>query len=331
MFKIVFIIIRKLNILGSNVNKPMLSVDDLIQHCRDKGITFNFISEEDAKRYLSENNNFFKLSSYRKNFSKYTDGVNKGKYEKLDFAYLIELARIDVEVRHILLKMCLDIEHFLKVCLLKVVEENVKMGTEDGYKIVTDFVQTFAPDDFLGDKIKQNQKNPYCRNLVGKYGKVMPIWVFVEILNFGDLKKLIEFYAKKTGWQPPVDFRSLDRVRQIRNAAAHNNCIINDLTVLGSSIKTPVEITKFLSDAGISSNQRKKKLSNARINQIVHLLYLYDTIVKSPNTRGIRISELLGLMDKRMVVHGDYFEGNDILSTTYDFFKKIILHIYSRG
>lgn len=123
------------------------------------------------KKYLSKNNNYFKLSSFRKNYDKYTDGVNKGKYINLDFAYLIELARIDVEVRHILLKMCLDIEHFIKVSLITAVEANLggPYG-EDGYKIVTDFILDAGTNSFkdrsnnmakrvpaISRKITQNQ------------------------------------------------------------------------------------------------------------------------------------------------------------------------------
>ena len=85
--------------------KPMLSVQDLIVHSKEKGIQFNSISETEAQDYLARNNNYFKLASYRKNYPKFTDGPKQGQYENLDFAYLIELARIDVEVRHILLKL----------------------------------------------------------------------------------------------------------------------------------------------------------------------------------------------------------------------------------
>ena len=73
----------------------------------------------------------------------------------MDFAYLIELARIDVEVRHILLKMCLDIEHFLKVSLINAVENNLQAGNgEDGYKIVTDFIT-----DTSGVNFEERAKN----------------------------------------------------------------------------------------------------------------------------------------------------------------------------
>ena len=275
--------------------KPMLCVEDLINHSKDKGIVFNIISEADAEKYLDKNNNYFKLTSYRKNYTKTTSGPNQGQYAHLDFAHLIELARLDVEIRHLLLKMCLDIEHFLKVSLIKAVEDNFRAGTgEDGYRIVVDFLTDAGTPDFgkrtyavtqranaISRKIRQNQKNPYCEGLMDKYRTEMPIWAFVEMISFGDLKELIQYYSETTGWNAPVDLQSLDRVRQIRNAAAHNNCIINDLTPSATPIKTPLFITRFVSSAGIGKNMRAKKLSNGRVNQIVHLLYVYDRVVTS--------------------------------------------------
>ena len=39
--------------------KPMLGVDGLIAHSKEKGITFEIISEDEAKDYLGRNNNYF--------------------------------------------------------------------------------------------------------------------------------------------------------------------------------------------------------------------------------------------------------------------------------
>lgn len=318
--------------------KPMLSIDDLITHSKSKGIKFEIMTDKDAKDYLALNNNYFKLSSYRKNYPLITDGNRKGQYDGLDFAHLVELARIDVEVRHILLKMCLDIEHFLKVNLIKAVETNMlTQNEEDGYKIVTDFLINAGTSDFkvratnvskragaISRKINQNQKNPYCEGLMKSYQDSMPIWAFVEVISFGDLKDLIQFYSQTTGWTPPVDVQSLDRVRQIRNAAAHNNCIINDLNSSEESNRTPKFITEFVSSAGISKGMRKNKLSNRRINQIVHLFYVYDNVVLSENTRNTRMSEVRHLFEVRMLEKAEYFQRNTLLTSTYEFFNKLI-------
>lgn len=49
--------------------KPMLTPSELIDHLEEKGIKFELISKEEAKKYLEDNNNYFKLVSYRKKFS----------------------------------------------------------------------------------------------------------------------------------------------------------------------------------------------------------------------------------------------------------------------
>ena len=64
------------------IKKPKLSLDEQIEHLKDKGILFNIMDESDAKKYLEQNNNYFKLTAYRKNYNKHPDGKNKGKYMK---------------------------------------------------------------------------------------------------------------------------------------------------------------------------------------------------------------------------------------------------------
>ena len=316
----------------------MLSVDELITHMKNKGIKFEITSENEAKNYLHKNNNYFKLTSYRKNYLKITSGINSGKYENLDFAYLVELARIDVELRHLLLTMCLDIEHFLKVYLIKEIEQN---KDQDGYTIVTDYLfdssngsvknrlsSSYSRISGLLNKYKRNNNNPYCGGLIDKYNNELPIWAFVEIISFGDLLYFAQFISEKCNCSIPVDRGTLDRVRQIRNAAAHSNCIINDLhsekTNDGKILcNNPVYITNFCKKAGISNDSMRKKLSNRRISQIVHLLYAYNIIVQSDNTRCNRLNELNGLISDRMVRHKEYFKSNLLLSSSYNFIKKI--------
>ena len=106
----------------------------------EKGITFSIMSETEAAEYLSKRNNYMRTASYRKNYAKHETGVQVGKYINLDFAYLAELSNIDFYLREHLLKMCIDIEHALKVALLAEIEQNPQ---EDGYKIVCDFLEKY--------------------------------------------------------------------------------------------------------------------------------------------------------------------------------------------
>ena len=321
------------------MRKPMLSVEDLIAHMQGKGIRFDILSETQAKEYLHKNNNYFKLTSYRKNYPKYSTGPKSGEYECLDFAYLVELARIDVLLRHVILNMSLDIEHFLKVELIRAIEQ---APNEDGYSIVVEYIFDSDNTNFsnratnagqrtnsISRKLSLSNKNPYCSGLISKYNDDMPVWAFIEIISFGDLLRFIEYVSAKINWTPPVDMKTLDRVRQIRNAAAHNNCIINDLNPtydINGKLKwgEPLYITQFLQKAGINNHAMRKKLSNRRFSQIVHLLFAYNAIVTSSNSRSLRIQELKNLVGHRMIEHSDYFRSNQLLDSTYRLFAKLV-------
>ena len=56
---------------------PFLTPREQIEHSISKGITFNNITEAESEQYLVENNNYFKLRAFRKNFLKST---KSGKY-----------------------------------------------------------------------------------------------------------------------------------------------------------------------------------------------------------------------------------------------------------
>lgn len=78
------------------ISRPLLNSKELVEHLKSEGVKFNIINEEEAEKYLTFDNTFFNLNSYKKNFSKYTDGINIGKYENLEFAYLVELNMLDM-------------------------------------------------------------------------------------------------------------------------------------------------------------------------------------------------------------------------------------------
>lgn len=92
------------------INKYKLNIDEQIQYMQNQGIKFNLISKEKTKEFLSESNYFFKLKTFVKNYDK----DKKGKYIRLDFAYLREISIMDTLLRDIILELCLTCEHLLK-------------------------------------------------------------------------------------------------------------------------------------------------------------------------------------------------------------------------
>lgn len=132
----------------------MLNSSQLVSHMQEKGIKFEITSPKDARYMLDNINYYFKLACYRVNFPKDT----KGKYINLDFAYLTDLASIDMQLRDYLLDLSLDIEHGIKVILLHQIANDPK---EDGYNIVQEFKNKFPKH--YSRAIKAFKNNRYGR------------------------------------------------------------------------------------------------------------------------------------------------------------------------
>lgn len=74
--------------------------------------------------------------------------------------------------------------------------------------------------------------NAYVYDLVNKYENDFAFWNLVEILTFGDLIFFYDFYISKKQTKNDFDFL-LRYIKFARNAAAHNNCMLNQLNPNG--------------------------------------------------------------------------------------------------
>ena len=120
------------------IKSQKLTVPEIIEYCKNElGITFNLMDEEKAKEFLKKNNFFFRLKQY---CSTCTEQTKSGKYIGLDFGHLVELSTIDMFLRKLLLKMTIDLEHYLKV---KLVNECQNNPADDGYEVVEKFGNPF--------------------------------------------------------------------------------------------------------------------------------------------------------------------------------------------
>lgn len=325
--------------MDNKLRKKKMSAKELTDHLEQKGVLFDLVSREEATSYFLEKNNYLRTAVYRQIFDKHQDGLNgqKDKYIRLDFKYLMELSTIDMNLRSLFLKMCIDIEHTLKVKFIAEIENNEK---EDGYQIVELFLEQ-NPEILKSIRYKLNSR--YVGSLVQNYfefdGDTQPIcdcpaWVLVEILEFNSFIKFIYYYhsvySEKKRYILPRE-NILHSVRQLRNASAHNNCILYHLrsnppsggdTRNRSKTAASRELSQYVAKMkNISKETRNRRLSSSAILEIVSLLYTYD-MVAPQNMKVRRYPELRELLSEMKQTH--CYKDNEIVKSSFDFLQKVV-------
>lgn len=315
-------------------DRPMLSSEEQIAHLDKKGVKFDLISKEEAEKYLKENNNFFKLTAYRKSFKKYEGGPNDDTYIDLDFAMLKDLAIIDMHLRYVLMLFILDIEHFAKVNLLKYISDS----DDDGYNIVEKYIENlqieedsdseYFPLQKLYGEIRRNVTNEYCGGIIAKYNDRYPVWVFVEIIPFGEFISFLRFCAE---YFKDKDLKNnyflLKDVKRLRNACAHNNCIINNLSLNTAKQNTNYEVRRFLSKLGINKDIADRRMSNAAMRDIITVLYTHDRIIKSEGVKKAQVNNLIKVL-ARCFKNEQYYSTNELIKSSFAFLKKVVDKMY---
>lgn len=316
-------------------SKPKKTAKELVEMLsEEKGITFSCgIGKEEAVEYLTSVNNYLRTASYRKNYPKHTSGPNEGKYIGLDFRCLTELSTIDMHLRSILLKMCIDVEHALKVKLITAFSIE---PTEDAYEAVRQFISS---DGAIQKSIAQKSNSVFTGNLIKKYFDLKPIeegsdrveyvdcdcpvWVFMELLDFGRLISFIRFCYNRNPNLPMIAFNTLNPVRSLRNACAHNNCLLYDLSY-SSETKPPRTISSFVANmTNIPKETRRNKLTCRPLFEITCLLYEYQKWV-SPKVYKNGMLSLQKFVDERMYRNIDLFKNNGRILTSFEYINKMV-------
>jgi hypothetical protein len=321
-----------------NELKPMLHINEMVDYLKLKNIKFERISEKDAENYLKNNNNYYNLTSYKNNFEKYfVNGIFIDKYIDLDFSYLKDLSIIDHRLRLILFKMIIDIEHYLKIKILNTIES---IDEEDGYRIVNRYLE----QDFYNVKFPKKVHNSifkkvgseYYQKIFSKYDldkdkklENIPIWEFLEIITFGELVNFYDFYTNEYKLKDEnKDVYILRDIVKLKNAVAHNNCILSELNMKKNKYPPSYKIIQFLNNCNIGKDTRSKKLSNSRIRQITYTLYMFNEIVTSDGIKNNVKKDINELFFDRIIKHKEYYNNNELLKSIYCYFKKIIENNY---
>lgn len=300
----------------------MLSTIDLIQHMKDKGIKFTLCDEENAQRILENKSFYFRIAAYRELYPKIKCGTQKGKYQNLDFAYLEELYEIDNKIRNIIMEMCLDIESSIKTQLINYATNNDK---EDGYNLVRSYLSSEDPYFYTLKVIQRHKSGEYSRELIKKYYPYFPIWALVEVIPFGTLIHITQYYERTYNQSIMPKNKFMNIIRDLRNASAHGNCLINNINKIMAESKQPdIEIVNFIKGLNAVSNSvRRNHLRRSFVYNIATLLYVYRKLVPLDKQKS-RFNQLKLLLNNNLTTNKDYFGSNSGISSVYTFFNTIV-------
>jgi len=144
------------------------------------------------------------------------------------------------------------------------------------------------------------------------------------MLSFSDF---IDFYAhyyqyfhQKCEYTP-----HFDSVRRLRNAAAHNTCMISNLKPQ-NWFKSDIEINFELLGAklevgnGVISSCLKVPV----LNDFAVMLSNYVKLISSPKIKEKTLEEMQDFFNGRMILHKDYFENVNEIKNAYHFAKDVL-------
>lgn len=306
------------------MQKPRLSIKEQVEHMKSQGIQFLEMNEIDAANYLEESTYYFKIKAYAKLFEKYTKPEKNNKYINLDFAYLVDLSIIDAGIRRLILKLSLDIEHYLKVALLR----DFNKTNADGYALVREFIS--MNQKHFDDEMNAKRVGKACSNLIEKYENGFAIWNFIEVIAFRDFEGLYNYFYSRYGCElygknsGPYRY-FFHPVRILRNAAAHNNCLINSLRIpyiTPDKLNHNYQISSFLGKH-VNNKTLNTNLSKPFIHDFCVMLYLYCQIAPK-RARVHMIGEIKDYFQFRMIKHKQYYDKNATLTSAYKFITNVI-------
>jgi abortive infection bacteriophage resistance protein len=178
-------------------------------------------------------------------------------------------------------------------------------------------------DNFrLLKRIRSHKSGEYCKDLIEKYYPYFPVWVFVEIISFGDLLYFCSFYEDAYK-KKIINNALMNTVRDVRNAAAHSNCLLNKMTEkIDETKQVNSEISNFIGKMdNISKTSRVNNLKYKFANSFVTLLYVYDELMPE-YSKNKRYKELQDFMNGRVVKNKSYFNSNSKIVGVYNFHYK---------
>lgn len=287
------------------------------------GVSFSRISENDAGVIIQTEFPLSKLLRYAVFFDRYRSTEKKGIYLNLDFAFLYELALLDAELRKVILCLCLDAEQSLKTVFFN---DSARVNYQNN--VVQDFIE--SDQDYILDSYNPQNLDTYAKQVLMETTlENLPLDEFLEIIRFGTFQRLSVFFYQKYAriiygrdQSPYVPF--MDSVRVLRNAAAHNNTILDGLVqTCSSDFHANYSVLSFLGQRGIKSRTLKTNMSKQPVHDFVCLIHLVTKIEPTSNTRN-QLELIRSFLENRCTLHSEYFTKNPTLLSAYRFISQVL-------
>ena len=222
-------------------------------------------------------------------------------------------------LRKILLKMTIDLEHYLKVKLVNDCQNN---PVDDGYEVVEKFLESHPK---VKDSLTQfTRATGYGENSFRKYVAAPAVWNFVEMISFADFINFYAFYYDFMRKECEYT-KHFESVRRIRNACAHNVCMLSSFKAVQgfkSDLETNFELLG--GKIGIGNGTISSCMKVPLLNDFAVMLSVYTKLISSPKIKEITIQEIKDFFDGRMVYRKHYFDGHTDIKNAYHFARKVL-------
>lgn len=281
--------------------KPFKTIDEQCSLLTSRGLSFTDINK--AKQYLLNNNYYNVINCYAKFFMDSQDKFLKGT----NFDEITHIHYFDKELKNTLFKYILEAEKHLKSILSYRFSEAYK-NTDYAYLKATNFnskdilqvtLLISNLSKIISSKMKEKKDNAIKHYI--KNHSVVPFWVLVNYMSFGQLVKFYKYLNTSLQNTIAKDFSVflnenldinnvkltssqllsyLENVVELRNVVAHNN------RILGYSCRNNTIYLKELhSKYNINANSPRQDVFNVFISMQCLLTknqyaQLHNTILK---------------------------------------------------
>ena len=119
--------------------------------------------------------------------------------------------------------------------------------------------------------------------------------------------------------------KHFDSVRRLRNAAAHNICLLCSFKpVQGFKYDIGTSFELLQGNIGIGNGVISSCMKVPLLNDFAVMLSVYTKLITSPKIKAFTLKEISEFFDGRMIQRKQYFESNTEIKNAYRFARKVL-------